>query len=84
MTNPSLPFKAFPTLTCSSAVPGMMTQLTYVDSTTTEKYLIVYYGLSTNAIAISSDKTVTLPTDIQGTAYAVVSSSSNTTYVDPT
>jgi len=65
-------------------VPGMKTQLTYTDSTTTEKYLIVYYGLSTVAIAVNSDKTVMLPSDIQGTAYAVVSSSSNTTYVDPT
>lgn len=71
-------------LTSSSAVPGMKTQLTYTDSTTTEKYLIVYYGLSTVAIAVNSDKTVMLPSDIQGTAYAVVSSSSNTTYVDPT
>ncbi len=62
----------------------MKTQLTYTDSTTTEKYLIVYYGLSTVAIAVNSDKTVMLPSDIQGTAYAVVSSSSNTTYVDPT
>ncbi|CAD6575125.1 MAG: hypothetical protein TREMPRED_001313 [Tremellales sp. Tagirdzhanova-0007] len=83
-SNPTLPVKAYPTLTSSVSTPGAQTQLSYDDSTSTEKYLLVYYGLSTMAIPIDSDKTVTLPSDIQGTAYAVVSSSSNTTVVDPT
>jgi len=80
-SNPALPFTAFPALTASSTVPGTKIQLTYKDSTITEKYLIVYYGLSTTAVPINSDMTVTLPTGLQGTAYAVVSSSSNTTMV---
>ena len=83
-SNPTFPFKAFPMLTSSSSVPGKTTQLTYNDTTTTQKFLIVYYGLETVALGIAQDKTVTLPSDIQGTAYAVVSSSSNTTAVAPT
>ena len=82
-SNPSLPFMPFPALTASSTVPGSMSQLTYNDTTTTQKFLIVYYGLSLTAVPINGDKTVMLPTGLQGTSYAVVSSSSNTTAVAP-
>lgn len=82
-SNPSLPFMAYPALTASSTVPGTTVQLTYTDKTMTEKYLIVFYGLTTVACPINSDMTVTLPTGLLGTSYAVVSSSSNTTSFDP-
>jgi len=82
-TNPSLPFKPFGTLTSSSSTPGKVSQLQYTDTTSTEKYLIVYYGLEIVACPIAEDKTVTLPSNLMGTAYGVVSSSSNTTVVAP-
>lgn len=63
-------------------MPGQTAQLKYTDTTTTQKYLIVYYGLEVVAQPINADKTVTLPADIQGTSYGVVSSSNNVTVID--
>ncbi|KAK4689133.1 hypothetical protein P7C73_g957, partial [Tremellales sp. Uapishka_1] len=83
-SNPTLPVMAYPSLTASSSVPGSTSQLAYTDSTTTEKYLLIFYGLSTVAVPINSDKTVTIPAEVLGTAYGVVSSSNNVTVVDAT
>jgi len=66
-----LPFAAYPPLTISGDDrAGGTPQLTYADSTSTEKYLQIYYGLDNYAVPINANKMVTIPDHIQGTAYA--------------
>jgi len=66
-----LPFAAYPSLTVSGDNrSGGTPQLVYADSTATEKYLQIYYGLDNYAVPINQDKMVTIPEHIQGTAYA--------------
>ena len=70
-SNPALPFSAYPPATISGDNrAGGTAQLTFADSTSTEKYLQIYYGLDNYAVPINADKTVLIPGDIQGTAYA--------------
>ncbi|WWD18149.1 hypothetical protein CI109_102598 [Kwoniella shandongensis] len=67
-TNPALPFKAFPTLAISS--DG---SLTYPNAKPTGDYLLIAEGLTSKTFPISNGK-VDLPKNIQGFAYAVVTS----------
>ena len=70
-SNPALPFAAYPPLTISGDNrSGGTPQLNYTDSTTTEKFLQIYYGLDNYAVPINQDMTVSIPSHIQGTAYA--------------
>ena len=70
-SNPTLPFSAYPPLTISGDNrSGGTPQLNYTDSTTTQKFLQIYYGLDNYAVPINEDMTVSIPSHIQGTAYA--------------
>lgn len=82
-SNGALPFKAFPALTIGDANPnGKTVQLTYDDSTTDQKFLVIYDGLVSKAYPINGDKTVTFPSGLQGISYAVVASVSDASKVD--
>jgi hypothetical protein len=74
-TNPTLPVKAFPTLTL--AADGKVTSTADVSSGN----LIVYSGLSTGSYPITNGQAQGFPTNIQGYAYALVSSESDATKV---
>lgn len=79
-TNPTLPFKAFPALNVTSAVPslapGATLTLEFASSNiTTQLFLSLLTGLDTISVEIT-DNTVTLPSNVTGTVYAVVSSNS--------
>lgn len=81
-SNAALPVVAFPSLTISGAsTSGGNIQLTYKDTTTTQKYMILYSGLTVLSVPINADMTATLPAGVMGIAYALVSSTSNTTAV---
>jgi len=70
-SNPTLPFAAYPALSISGDNrSGGTAQLNYTDSTTSGKFLLIYYGLDNYAVPINNDKTVAIPNHIQGTAYA--------------
>ncbi|KAL7414893.1 ferritin-like domain-containing protein [Mrakia frigida] len=84
LTNPALPITSFPSASIveSSYSAGDKITLSYTSSGSAE-YLIIYSGLSSSATLISSsDKTVTLPSTLQGLAFALISTSSNSTAID--
>lgn len=89
-SNPTLPLKAFPALTFpTSAAPGQKVTLTFDAGNSTGPFYAAFYtGLSQEFATIGSDKSVTIPGDLLGTVYAVVSTngtaaSDNTTIAGP-
>ncbi|OWZ56603.1 hypothetical protein C368_02234 [Cryptococcus neoformans 125.91] len=79
-SNPTLPVKAFPALTLSCDAAGSTAILNYTGASSSDT-LILYSGLTILALPVT-DMIVTIPPSLQGIAYAVVSSTSNTTMVD--
>lgn len=79
-SNPTLPVKTFPALTLSCDAAGSTAILNYTGASSSDT-LILYSGLTILALPIT-DMMVTIPPSLQGIAYAVVSSTSNTTMVD--
>ncbi|TDL22376.1 hypothetical protein BD410DRAFT_839822 [Rickenella mellea] len=79
-SNPTLPFSPFPNLNISdNAQPGQSVQLTYNgDASNGGQFLAIFSGLNTTFVPINSDKTATLPSRLQGTTYALVSSDGST------
>ncbi|KAK4688567.1 hypothetical protein P7C73_g1541, partial [Tremellales sp. Uapishka_1] len=73
-SNPPLPFKAFPTLAVAS--DGTLTYSGSADG----QYLLIVAGLTSKTFPITNGK-VTLPSDIQGFAYGVVTSQQDATMV---
>jgi len=80
-SNPALPVKAFPALTVTPADPvGQTASLNYTSSGQAE-YLILYSGLTVLSLNITNEQ-ATIPSGLEGIAYVVVSTTSNTTAVD--
>lgn len=75
-TNPALPVKAFPALTFPiNAAPGDKVVIEFDKSNSPgQLYVAFFTGLSQEFAPIASDKSVTIPKDLIGTVYAVVSS----------
>ncbi|KAG8857581.1 hypothetical protein FRB96_005599 [Tulasnella sp. 330] len=80
-SNPTLPFKAFPSLTISSstpATPGANVALEFTGSTNASGlFLSIFTGLDVISVAITANGEVTLPSNLTGTSYAVVSKTSS-------
>ncbi|KAG9038830.1 hypothetical protein FRB95_014379 [Tulasnella sp. JGI-2019a] len=82
-TNPTLPVKAFPSLTTSKAAPGATITLTF-NHTAGNYYLVVLSGLTTTYVPINNNNKATLPEGLAGTVYAVVTTSKDTVADDNT
>jgi hypothetical protein len=76
-SNPTLPFKAFPTL--AIAADGTITTTASTDNT----FVQLISGLDSNVFPVSNGKVANLPTG-QGIYYAVLTTQSNNTLVDDT
>jgi hypothetical protein len=76
-SNPPLPFKAFPTLEFpAGSKPGQKVTLKFdKGSSTGDLFAVFFTGLSQEFAPIAKDNSVTIPKDLIGTVYAVVSSS---------
>ncbi|KAH8111504.1 ferritin-like domain-containing protein [Phellopilus nigrolimitatus] len=79
-SNPALPFTAFPALAVAAdggapAAPGKSAQVAFEDSGSGDRYLAFMSGLDTTFAKIDGNKQVTIPEGLQGTVYAVVTSS---------
>jgi hypothetical protein len=87
-SNPTLPFKAFPTLTVnadgSSYAAGSTVQLAYDEQDQSVKYLALFTGLDTLFAQIDENKRVALPEGLQGTVYAIVSTNGTVVSDDST
>ncbi|WWC90988.1 uncharacterized protein L201_005927 [Kwoniella dendrophila CBS 6074] len=77
-SNAALPVKAFPTLTVPATyAPGQNVQFIFDDDHSKTNYVVFYEGLGSRAIALDQNDSATLPTDLQGVVYAVISTSSD-------
>jgi len=75
-SNPTLPFKAFPSLAVSPAAPTAGTSITLsFTGSTTGLFLSLLTGLSTISVPIENNQ-VTLPSNLTGTVYAIVTQTS--------
>ena len=74
-SNPPLPVKAFPSLTFpAGSKPGQKVILTFDKGNSTSDLFVAFYtGLSQEFAPVAQDKSVTIPKDLIGTVYAVVS-----------
>jgi hypothetical protein len=73
-TNPTLPLKAFAALTLGDGTPGSTVDVTYTapsGSSTGPTFIAFYTGLSQEFAPVTNGK-VTIPQDLIGTVYAVV------------
>lgn len=73
-TNPTLPVKAFPTITVKPAAPkpGSSITVSYANMTSSQLYAYFYTGLSTEKVKVKNGK-VTIPSDLVGQIYMVLS-----------
>ncbi|KZT57746.1 hypothetical protein CALCODRAFT_452609 [Calocera cornea HHB12733] len=73
-SNPALPFKAFPAVTVSGTVAaGSTVQLSFDAGGVSGPYYGAFFsGLNTEYAMINDDATVTIPTDLVGTVFMVV------------
>jgi hypothetical protein len=73
-TNPALPVKAFPSATFpAKTTPGATVPVTFTSNSTTPLFVAFYTGLSQEFAPIKDGK-VTIPADLKGQVYAVVTS----------
>lgn len=75
-SNPALPVMAYPALTVSSPAAGQSSTFTFSGNSTGTNYAIFYNGIGTQAVALDSSNSATIPAGLQGISYVVVSSSS--------
>ncbi|KAF8069906.1 ferritin-like domain-containing protein [Lyophyllum atratum] len=76
--NPALPVKAFPGLTfAGKAKPGSPSTIAFEATapSDTPLYAVFFSGLSQTAVPITDSKSITIPKDLIGTVYAVISTS---------
>ncbi|KAJ6620553.1 ferritin-like domain-containing protein [Mycena sp. CBHHK59/15] len=81
-TNPALPVKAFPTLTVTTPryAPGTEIALAYTPAANGTALGVAYYtGLRVEYSALTADGRTTIPRDLRGQVYAVVTSAANGT-----
>lgn len=77
-TNPTLPVTAFPNLTLKESSYKAGDKVTLVFPTTGQsENLIIYSGLMSYVAPIASDETVTIPANLEGTAYGIVTTASD-------
>lgn len=83
-TNPALPVKAFPALTLpAGAQPGSKATLKFDKGNSTGTlYAAFYTGLTQEVVKVASDNSVTIPKDLIGTSYVVITT--NSTAADDT
>ncbi|KAG9014766.1 hypothetical protein FRB94_010613 [Tulasnella sp. JGI-2019a] len=75
-SNPTLPFKAFPELKITSTAtpaPGDTIMLEFTGSGASGLFFSIFTGLDAISVEITSGAKVTLPSNLTGTVYGVVS-----------
>ena len=84
-SNPTLPFKAFPTLTLGDGKPGDYVSVTYANGTDTngDMYVAFFSGLDKTFVQVT-DGQVTIPGDLKGTVYAVATNNATAATDDTT
>lgn len=71
-TNPALPVKAFPSVTFpAKTTPGSTVAVTFESNSTEPQFVAFYTGLAQEFAPIKDGK-VTIPADLRGQVYAVV------------
>jgi hypothetical protein len=78
-SNPTLPIKAFPSLTFSSPKPGSESTLTYNpsdDKSSSSDLFVAFFTGLTQEFAPVKDGKVVIPGDLKGTVYGIVTTSS--------
>ncbi|WWC72875.1 uncharacterized protein I206_106839 [Kwoniella pini CBS 10737] len=77
-SNAALPVKAYPTLTVGEGYAlGSSATFTFDDPRNATNYVVFYEGLGSRAIQLDENDSATIPTDLQGIVYAVISTSSD-------
>ncbi|KIJ60862.1 hypothetical protein HYDPIDRAFT_31909 [Hydnomerulius pinastri MD-312] len=79
-TNMALPVKAFPALTFpAGAAPGQTVQFTYNATSPSGTQCIAFLsGLNSTIVPIGSNNTITIPSNLQGVVFAIVTTSNST------
>lgn len=75
-SNPTLPVKAFPMLTVTGGA-GESAQFTFEDSHTAVNYAVFYSGLGTAVAQLDANNMATIPGNLQGISYVVITTSSD-------
>lgn len=73
-SNAALPVKAFSALTVTGN-PGDTVQFTFDDPHTSTNYAIFYAGLGTAVVQLDENDMATIPANLQGIYYVVISTS---------
>jgi len=87
-SNPTLPVKAFPALNVTSTnnTAGSQLQFAYAstaNNSSAPAYIAFFSGLTTQSVPINNgSNSVTIPSGLNGTVYAVVTTSANGTVTD--
>jgi len=81
-SNAALPVKAFGALSVTGN-PGDNVQFTFDDPHTATNYAVFYSGLGTAVVALDENDYATIPSNLQGIFYVVISTSGNATEVSP-
>ncbi|ORY33041.1 ferritin-like domain-domain-containing protein [Naematelia encephala] len=76
-TNAALPVMAFPTLTVANASANAYVDFSFDDNSTDTKYAIFYNGLGNTAVQLDESNGATIPGNLQGVSYVVVSTASS-------
>jgi hypothetical protein len=79
-SNAALPVKAFGALAVTGN-PGDNVQFTFDDPHTTTNYAIFYSGLGMTAVQLDENDYATIPSNLQGIYYVVISTSGDVTEV---
>ncbi|KAL1666277.1 ferritin-like domain-containing protein [Schizophyllum commune] len=84
-SNPTLPFKAFPTLSLGDGKPGDSVSVAYANGTDTngDMYVAFFSGLDKTFVQVT-DGQVTIPGDLKGTVYAVATNNASAATDDTT
>ncbi|KAK8844124.1 hypothetical protein IAR55_006918 [Kwoniella newhampshirensis] len=83
-SNAALPVKAYPALTVDNgANAGDDASFVFEDSHTATNYAIFYSGLGSKSVQLSQDNVATIPSNLQGYSYVVISTASAAADVTP-
>jgi len=81
-SNAALPVKAYPSLAVTGN-PGETVKFNFDDESTDVKCAIFYSGLGNTVVQLNEDNTATIPENLQGIFYVVVSTASDAMSVTP-
>jgi len=79
-SNAMLPVQAFPALTVSGN-PGDNVEFSFDSNSTDTKYAVFYSGLGMTCVQLDENNMATIPSDLQGIYYTLVSTAANATDV---